>query len=196
MRKLLTGSLLALIFGAAPLLTATDAQAQIGASVSVGVRIPVAPPPPRVEIVPAAPSPRHVWIPGHWGWNGTKHVWVGGYHDLPPHRSYRWVPAAWLNEGGTWVFHQGHWGPLPVAQPVVEEVIVDTPPPPPQEEVIPASPGPGHVWIPGHHRWDPMTRRHIWTGGHYRLGEPGHVWIPAHWVRTWRGWQFAPGHWR
>ena len=38
----------------------------------------VQPPPPRVEIVPVAPSPRHVWVKGHYVKRGRNYVWVGG----------------------------------------------------------------------------------------------------------------------
>jgi len=38
----------------------------------------VGPPPPRVEVIPVAPSPRHVWIKGHYVTRGHRYVWVGG----------------------------------------------------------------------------------------------------------------------
>lgn len=192
MRKL-TGPLLAFLVGVAPIaLTEAPAQAQ------AAIRIQVAPPALRTEVIPRAPSPRHVWVAGHWGWNGSKHVWVGGYHALPPHPGYHWNPAHWTNEGGAWAFQQGNWSPPyeTVAVAPAEEAVIETAPPPPVEEVVPPSPGPGQVWIPGFHRWDPAARRHVWVAGRYEAGRPGHHWAPSHWVRTHRGYEFAPGHWR
>lgn len=54
--------------------------------VSVNIGIP-APPPPRYERVVV----RHgsAWVPGHWRWNGRRHVWIGGHHvasRAPVHR--------------------------------------------------------------------------------------------------------------
>ena len=40
------------------------------------------PPPLRVEVRPARPHARAVWVPGHWKWVNRK---VG----------YRWVPGHW-----------------------------------------------------------------------------------------------------
>jgi hypothetical protein len=193
MRKLLGSSLLAFVVGVAPVVFSPS-----NVSAQAAIRIQVAPPVPRVEVIPMAPSPRHVWVPGHWGWNGARHIWVGGYHDVPPYRGYTWIPSQWVNEGGYWVYRQGHWGPYaaqPLGQPG-DEYVVAAPPPPPMEEVVPPPPGTGHVWLPGYHRWDPLARRHVWMPGRYRMGEPGRNWVPAHWQRTWRGWEFRQGHWR
>jgi hypothetical protein len=35
-----------------------------------------------------------VWVPGYWG---------------PGRPGYRWVPHAWVREGGGWRMHAGHW---------------------------------------------------------------------------------------
>src|SRR6185503_16729282 len=50
----------------------------------VGVRIGVAPPRPRYEVRTRAPSPRHVWRAGYWGWRNGAHYWVAGSWILPP----------------------------------------------------------------------------------------------------------------
>src|SRR6478672_7023287 len=55
-----------------------------GRPVGPGVRVRVAPPAARVEVRVAAPSPRHVWIPGYWEWQGGRHVWIVGRWELPP----------------------------------------------------------------------------------------------------------------
>ncbi|PSM30804.1 hypothetical protein BVG81_008640, partial [Haliangium sp. UPWRP_2] len=133
------------------------------------VRIRVAPPAPRVEVRAVAPSPRHVWIPGYWQWGGQQHVWVAGRYDLPPATGQVWVEERWVNEGGQWVFYQGHWGhggpavvvrPAPPAPVIVQpapppRVVVQPAPPPvvvvrPGPVVIPQPPPPGPYYGPGH----------------------------------------------
>ena len=41
---------------------------------------PTAPPPVRVETIPAAPSPTMAWQAGHWTYDGTQWVWTAGQH--------------------------------------------------------------------------------------------------------------------
>jgi hypothetical protein len=131
------------------LVSAPSAEAQ-------GVRITVAPPAMRVEVRPVAPSPRHVWTPGFWQWTRGRHVWVGGTYVLPPATGRVWVEARWVNDGGQWIFHEGHWGsgggavvvqpaPAPVVvQPAPRTVVV--PPQPPPQVIVAPGPGPGPGW--------------------------------------------------
>jgi hypothetical protein len=191
MRKLLVGSLFAfLALASAPAVEpAAQAQTEI-------IRIQVAPPALRVETIPPAPTPQHVWLGGHWMWNGSTHVWVGGRWEVPHKPGWQWYPARWINEGGGYyVFVKGHWGPPPALPPgpVVE---IATPPPPPQDEVIRAAPSPEHFFIPGHWRWDPAINRHVWEPGRWELKRVGQVWEPARWVRIGPTWRYVPGHWR
>jgi len=73
------------------------------------VVVRVAPPRARVEVVPRAPSARHVWAPGYWGWQPHRgHVWYGGHYVLG-RPGYVWVPAHWSERGGYWHFVEGHW---------------------------------------------------------------------------------------
>ena len=73
------------------------------------VVVRVAPPVARVEVVPRAPSPHHVWAPGYWGWrNHVGHVWYGG-HWVVGQPGYAWEPAHWSERGGYWHFVEGHW---------------------------------------------------------------------------------------
>lgn len=39
-------------------------------------------PDPYVQHVP--PPVTRVWVPGHWEWNGYRHVWVNGYYRMQP----------------------------------------------------------------------------------------------------------------
>jgi len=73
------------------------------------VHIRVAPPVVREEVRVAAPSPRHVWVPGYWRWGGRRHVWVSGRWALPPRGYHVWIEPRWVTEGGVYVFHPGYW---------------------------------------------------------------------------------------
>ena len=70
--------------------------------------VTVAPPPPIVEVRPAAPSPNHVWIPGYWHWNGSRHVWVGGRWSAP-RAGMRWEPDHWEHHGNVYRRVPGRW---------------------------------------------------------------------------------------
>ncbi|WP_460968316.1 hypothetical protein [Spirosoma migulaei] len=67
------------------------------------------PPPARVEVIPAAPSARHMWIPGHYVRRGRNYVWVNGYYRVAPARYNAWVPGHWqqTRRGPMWI--EGHW---------------------------------------------------------------------------------------
>lgn len=45
---------------------------------------PPPPPPPREELRPVKPTPKAVWVPGHWKWTGrpTGYVWVPGHWKI------------------------------------------------------------------------------------------------------------------
>ncbi len=76
-------------------------------SAGVSVDITVAPPAPRVEVVPA-PRPGYVWAPGFWEWRGHEHVWVSG-HWMAERHGYHWVPDRWEQHGAQWHHYPGHW---------------------------------------------------------------------------------------
>jgi hypothetical protein len=72
------------------------------------VDITIAPPPPRVEVVPA-PRVGYVWAPGYWRWNGHKHVWANGVWVRERH-GWHWEPDAWVQApNGRWHLSRGHW---------------------------------------------------------------------------------------
>lgn len=52
------------------------------------VRTPV--PAARVDVRPAAPSPRHVWVPGHYERRGRRQVWVNGFYTVNRGRGGRY----------------------------------------------------------------------------------------------------------
>lgn len=82
------------------------------AGVNVNLDIDIAPPAPRVEIIPA---PRHgyVWAPGYWLWKGQRHVWVAG-HWMTARPGHHWIPEHWEKRHGRYHFEPGHWEPAAV----------------------------------------------------------------------------------
>jgi len=73
------------------------------------VAVRIASPVPRHEARTVAPSPRHVWVTGHWSWTGHTHVWVDGAWRLPPSAHASWVAGRWSRRAGGWVWVPGHW---------------------------------------------------------------------------------------
>ena len=69
--------------------------------------VEVAPPPARVEVVPA-PRVGYVRAPGYWRWNGHKHVWVGGSWVHERH-GYHYAPHTWVERDGRWHYQEGGW---------------------------------------------------------------------------------------
>lgn len=155
------------------------------------VRVQVAPPALRAEVRPVAPSPSHFWAPGHWYWEGGRHVWMGGYWEAP-RQGEEWIGPRWVNEGGAWVYRPGHW--RVVEQVVPTEVVVESAPPAPIIEEVPVARPQGQVWIPGHWWW--QGNHHVWLRGHFEMERRGMAWEPAHWTAEGGRWHFAPGHWR
>ncbi len=103
-RSILGG--LALVSGAG--LLAVPAAAQFTAEVYV----PMAPPPPRVEVIPVLPRERveiEQWQPGYWRWTGREHVWVEGHYVERPQPRAAWVPGRWEQRPGGWIYLDGHW---------------------------------------------------------------------------------------
>jgi len=62
-------------------------------------------------VVPAQPSPDHVWIRGHYRWDGVanNYVWVPGRWQVHPAGYHRWVPGHWYARRGGWYWAEGHW---------------------------------------------------------------------------------------
>jgi hypothetical protein len=76
-------------------------------SAAVNIDIDVAPPAPRVEVMPD-PRPGYVWAPGYWNWRGHEHVWVAG-RFMRERRGQHWVPEHWTQNGQHWRMEKGHW---------------------------------------------------------------------------------------
>lgn len=75
----------------------------------VDVFVGAAPPAPLVERIP---PPRHgyVWAPGHWEWNGRRHIWVRGYW-IAERPGYAYSAPVWVQRGGGWYLEPERWTP-------------------------------------------------------------------------------------
>lgn len=71
------------------------------------VVVRVGPPPPRVEVVPAARS-GYVWTPGYWAWRNHRHVWTNGVW-VRERRGYVYRQPGWVEDNGRWRFNRGNW---------------------------------------------------------------------------------------
>ena len=136
--------------------------AQVGPEVAI---IRVAPPPPRVEVIPARPSPWHIWQRGNWMYGPAGYTWHPGRYVMPPTQGLAWVPEEWVSFGGGYHLVPGHWrgASEPAPRPAVERLQVLTEPPPQQVEVVPATPV-GQAWVNGHWSWE--GARYVWVPGH------------------------------
>jgi hypothetical protein len=73
----------------------------------VYVDVDIAPPPPRVEVIPHA-RVGYVWAPGYWRYAGHRHVWVRGHYIRERH-GHHWVADSWEDRNGRWHYSRGHW---------------------------------------------------------------------------------------
>lgn len=74
---------------------------------------PSAPPPPRVETIPAPPvvqAQTMTWVPGHWSWTGGNWAWTEGHYLQRPAPQAVWQPGQWMQQPtGGYVWVDGHW---------------------------------------------------------------------------------------
>jgi hypothetical protein len=93
----------------APTVAVTAPPVAVVETVPTEVVVRTKPPAERVEVIGVAPSPAHVWIKGHWHWNGGEWVWNPGRYELG-RAGFRWVPPQYVERGGAFYFVAGHWG--------------------------------------------------------------------------------------
>jgi WXXGXW repeat (2 copies) len=78
----------------------------LGCTGEVVVR--TAPPAERVEVMGVAPSAEHIWIKGHWLWDGAAYVWHPGHWELR-RVGFVWQEPHWVARGSGFVFVEGRW---------------------------------------------------------------------------------------
>ena len=71
------------------------------------VVIEIAPPAPRVEVIPVMHA-GYTWAPGYWNWQHNQHVWVNG-HSMRERKGYDWAPDRWNQVSNGHEFERGHW---------------------------------------------------------------------------------------
>ncbi len=74
--------------------------------------VQAAPPPapaPLSEVIPAAPAPNALWVPGYWDYNGSTYTWTTGHWETPPPMATTYVAAHWETRGNANVFVRGYW---------------------------------------------------------------------------------------
>jgi hypothetical protein len=157
----------------------------------------VAPPVANDEARPAAPSPSHVWIPGHWGWKHNQYYWIHGEWSAPPTPEQVWLEGKWEKDvsGGSFSYRPGQWAPpgTPVPPPQ-GAVLADRAPPPPRAESPSPPPFPTSVWMGGFYQW--QAGRYRWVRGHWGPARVGYRWEPTNWVPEGKKWRRVAGHWQ
>lgn len=73
----------------------------------VDVEIGIAPPPERVEVVPA-PRPGYIYERGHYVVEGDRYVWHEG-EFIREREGHHWQPYVFERHGDRWHYRAGHW---------------------------------------------------------------------------------------
>jgi hypothetical protein len=50
-----------------------------------------------------------IWRPGHYDWNGTGYVWVGGQWVERAGHETLWQDGYWQRQGVSYVWVPAHW---------------------------------------------------------------------------------------
>lgn len=104
MRALITGAAVVLLSVSTASCMAT-VQPRAGA-----VYASAAPPRAIREIRPASPGRDFVWVPGHYQYQGSAYVWVGGRYERPPFSNMRrYEQGRWRHDRNGWYWVEGGW---------------------------------------------------------------------------------------
>ena len=79
----------------------------VGVASPMEIEIRTAPPPDRVEVMPA-PRPGFVYERGHYLYDGEKYIWQEGKF-FQEKEGQRYVPYAFEKRGETWFYRPGYW---------------------------------------------------------------------------------------
>lgn len=66
-------------------------------------------PAPQVEVIPIAPTPDYVWVPGYWSWNGITWIWIRGSWRYPSRPGHLWIGGHFEAHGHRRFWVGGHW---------------------------------------------------------------------------------------
>jgi hypothetical protein len=88
-------------------LLAASTWAAIPAADAATIIVRTAPPPVRVEAMPA-PRAGYQWVGGHWDWRDNRYVWVNG-RWVPERRGYVYMPPTWVEVNGQWERREARW---------------------------------------------------------------------------------------
>ena len=81
--------------------------ATLAIAAPVEIEIKTAPPPDRVEVVPA-PRPGFIYEKGHYVYEGDKYVWHEGQF-LKEREGEKYVPYVFEKRGDTYYYRSGYW---------------------------------------------------------------------------------------
>lgn len=154
--------------------------------------LPVPPPAPLVEKVPAQQTPQAKWIGGYWAWVPLikDFVWVSGFWRCPP-PGKQWVAGGWKEYEEGWVWLRGFWSDLPET----DLIYIGTAPPDPLDENADGPPSSNYFWAPGYWHYASQTGTYEWISGHWEEFHPEWVYVPAHYVWRPGGYVFIGGYW-
>jgi hypothetical protein len=85
------------------------AQQEVSEAPPQEVYVNAMPPAEQVEVIPQAPGTEHIWIKGHWHWNGNQWTWRPGRYEAR-RVGYRWIPAHYEQRGNRFIYVGGYWG--------------------------------------------------------------------------------------
>ena len=71
-------------------------------------QVAAAPPADRVEVVPVAPGPGQVWVPGYYYWGPRGYLWAPGRYVVARPGAY-WVGPRYVYRGGYHYYYGGRW---------------------------------------------------------------------------------------
>jgi hypothetical protein len=119
-----------------------------------------APPPTATEVVAVAPGTEHVYVRGHWEWDGARYAWVHSHYVKRPYPHATWVEAHWQDSPHGWYWQPGHWaerhpGKAPALAAIAPSGVQGSPSAPPQVEPqgdaaaqLPAGVPPAPTYVP------------------------------------------------
>jgi len=79
----------------------------LGQAAALEFTITTAPPPERVEIVPA-PRTGYIYERGHYAWDGNAYVWREG-RFFAERQGHVYTPYVFEKRGTTYYYRSGHW---------------------------------------------------------------------------------------